>query len=102
VWLAADLLDGVSGRKILLLVTDGRASANFRGFEEAAERVVSHGITVHTIQTVSPKLWARIDTGRDPSESLRTLASRTKGSFVFKDPTDLPEHVGTLVRTSGR
>lgn len=102
VWQTAAALDGASGHKVLVVITDGRASANIRGFEEAAERVVTGDIQVHSVVTIDRKLAAQIDNDADPSAALRVLATRTGGTVAHKNPAELPDYVGTLVRKFGR
>ncbi|MEZ5317053.1 MAG: vWA domain-containing protein [Vicinamibacterales bacterium] len=80
VYEGADTLAPEPGRKFMLLVTDGAATANTVGFESALAHVRASGITVHVASTLTSP-YARDEWGPSPLTRLRRLAAETGGQY---------------------
>lgn len=97
---ATAALAGTQGRRILILVTDGRATGNRFGFAEALERVRQTGTLVHAVR-VQPRVgqggWLE-DLSVDPSDNLKALARASAGTFVEVKEDRFPFFLGELVK----
>ena len=99
---AAAALADAQGRRILILVTDGRATGNSFGFADALDRVRETGIVAHAIR-VHPRVgrggWVE-DLSVDPSDNLKALAKASGGSFTEAKEDRFPFVLGELVRNT--
>jgi len=93
------LLETVAGSRVVVLVTDGMASANVHGFEESKARIVQAKVIVHVAA------WKRADSNDvrddpkgDPSTRLRLLAQGTGGTFAVVPLVDLPAYFTEMMR----
>ena len=77
---AAGLLELERTPRLILLMSDGRASANVHGFEAARARVTRAGIVVHA---AAPQVRVRQpgEKSQEPVDRLRRLAIETGGVF---------------------
>jgi hypothetical protein len=98
---AAAALADARGRRILILVTDGRATGNRFGFADALDRVRQTGTVVHAVR-VLPRVgqggWVE-DRTVDPSHNLRVVAKASRGSFIEVKEDRFPFFLGELVRS---
>ncbi len=101
-WHASEVLEHTMGLRVAILVTDGRASANVRGFDETLERVRKAGIVVHGVVTISASTSADADGDADPAAAIRTIATESNGRFARRVPTALPDYLTTLLRALPR
>jgi hypothetical protein len=97
---AAEALADAPGRRILILVTDGRATGNRLGFADALDRVRQTGTVVHAIR-VNPRVgqggWIE-DLSVDPSDNLKALAKASGGTFLEMREDRFPFLLGELIR----
>lgn len=87
---AAGILASERGRRAIVLLTDGQATANVRSVSEAAREAASRNVSVHAILE-EPIGFFKGSAGRDTS--LRQLAELTGGLFRLDDrvtPDDAP------------
>jgi Mg-chelatase subunit ChlD len=95
---AATALSNESGRRGIIVITDGRATGNRLGFEELLERLklASLPVFVVSIDPWSEKLANRTRPNPDPGTSLERLARTTGGICIFVERKAL---LSALVRT---
>jgi len=74
----------------VILVTDGRASGNIRGFDEALASAQRDNVSIHVIALDAPynRLVNR-DRPGDPTDRLRVIAHGTRGGYVEAELTDI-------------
>jgi Mg-chelatase subunit ChlD len=73
---AAKALQSAARPKGIVVVTDGRSSANRVGFTEMSDRIARAGIPVFVVALVRDP-----DASPDPQQKLRELARNTDGTF---------------------
>lgn len=82
---AVSALERESGRRAIVLFTDGRATANLHGLDEAVVHALAAGISIHVVSEAEDEVIA-VDTSNAvrvrPGASLEKLARATGGSFV--------------------
>ncbi|OFW21619.1 MAG: hypothetical protein A3G21_14550 [Acidobacteria bacterium RIFCSPLOWO2_12_FULL_66_21] len=92
IWDAADAavsaLDGETGRRAVILCTDGRATGNRMGMVDAADHAAASGVSLNI---VAPFLTAVIPQGRGviivrPERSLGAVADFTGGVLITEVP----------------
>lgn len=93
------LLSGDDGRRVLILVSDGRAAGSRLGFEDAADLAVHSAVTVYTTGPYAGLVGHRSDKSMlDPATALETLAKRTGGRFLVPGPgLDLRDIIARVV-----
>ena len=96
---AAGLLEGQRQPRIILLLSDGRASGNVNGFEAARARVTKAGVVIHA---ASPAVRAREpgEKSEEPAYRLRRLTVETGGVFGEVREGDIGKFFGDAI--SGR
>ena len=98
---ATAVLADAQGRRILILVTDGRARGNRVGFAGAFDCIRQTGTVVHAIR-VHPRVgqggWVE-DLSVDPSDNLKALAKASGGSFSEVKEDRFPFVIGELVKS---
>ncbi len=99
VWDAVDealsLIEAESGRRAVILWSDGRASGNLRGRFDVAERARAAGIPVHVVSPPTERMIRQTETTAvriRPGVYLEWLAETTGGRFLVA----LPEPVRPL------
>ena len=75
---AATALEGATGRRAIIVVTDGRSTANRIGFAEILGRLERDRLPVFVVA-----LDLRGVAGQDPAIRLRQLAEKTGGRYLF-------------------
>ena len=99
---ATAALADAPGRRILILVTDGRARGNRVGFADALDCIRQTGTVVHAIR-VHPRVgqggWVE-DLSVDPSDNLKALAKACGGSFSEVKEDRFPFVLGELVKST--
>jgi hypothetical protein len=96
VYASVQALEGASERKQILLISDGKASANLHGFEETRDFAKLAAVTITAVYVLSNK---RIEPGEpDPTDRLKSLADATGGRYAEKSPKELPAYCGTVVK----
>jgi len=81
IYLASQNLAGKSGRKVLVLVTDGGDTANTVTYAEALEQALRGEVMVYSIIDVPIEASAGRDTGGE--HALITLAEQTGGKYFY-------------------
>ena len=103
---AAESLAARDGDRVILLVTDGRASGNVLGFDDALKDALSAGVRVYVfdMRSASDLSVENRHTFNDPdgpNRDLRRIAVNTNGAYVAIDRTirlSLPRLVEQTVR----
>jgi hypothetical protein len=92
-------LEGFPGTRVVLLISDGRASGNVRGFQEAFARVRSSGVIFY-VAALDASYNRRINEDRsaDPTERLRALARATGGAYGEPEIVDLAATCATFAK----
>ncbi len=84
VYSAAEVLEREPGRRAIILITDGQATGNMHGLQEAILRAMAAGVTVSTVSLREDRLIS-LDRTRAarvrPSMTLKDLADGTGGGF---------------------
>lgn len=97
IWDAIDLgtrvLATETGWRILLVVTDGRASGNVLGLEDAASRAALAGVTVHVIES-----GLLVEPDADLHRRSRT---QEEGHTIFDEGKQIRPLLDHLVQTTG-
>ena len=94
------------GDRIVLLITDGRASGNVLGFDDALKHVLAAGVRVyvfdvHNATDLSEKNRRVLDDPDGPNRDLRRIALNTNGEYIVVDRTNrttLPRSVEKTVK----
>jgi hypothetical protein len=85
VYLGVGLLEATSDRRVVVLISSGRATGNSHGFDEALHRAIDSAVTVHTACPAegesSPKTL-QADRPYDPCTRLKRLAEATGGRYA--------------------
>ena len=105
--LALPLFANEQGRRLIVLVTDGRASGNLAPVEDVAKRAAAAGVAVSMVELeATPRTLEMIGTPNVPSPApfLRWLASATGGNHHLArvNPEMLVHDPGPLVATALR
>jgi hypothetical protein len=98
---AAASLAARDGDRVVLLITDGRASGNVLGFDDALKDALSAGVRVYVFDMHSASDRRILDDADGPSRDLRRIALNTNGEYVAIDRTirlTLPRLVEKTVR----
>lgn len=96
VYASVQTLQGAAERKQILLITDGKASANLHGFEEARDFAKRAAVAITALYVLSNK---RVEPGEpDPTDRLKGLADATGGRYAEKSLKELPAYCGTVVK----
>jgi hypothetical protein len=98
---AVQMLSSQTGRKAILLVSDGQASGNTRSYREVAEAAASQGVAISVVGEESVLSFAPVKLmsiiGKDPTVPLRTIAEISGGTF-FLDKAVVTPGVPCFVR----
>ena len=103
---AAASLAERDGDRIVLLITDGRASGNVLGFDDALNHALAAGLRVfvfdiHNPSDLDAKNRRVLDDPNGPNRDLRRIAVNTNGGYiVVSRPSriSLPRAVETIVK----
>ena len=86
---ASAMLEPVSGRKAIIVVTDGMSNSDQRTREETLTLVGEQGISIYTIGLGDPSQGTETYAGID-EPTLKTIAEESGGVYTFApDPEDL-------------
>jgi hypothetical protein len=106
VYRAAELLEERSGRREILMLTDGRSSANERGFQQALDKAKQAGVRVNiglprTELFRSSRAPNVLNANRagDPAERLKQLADATGGRYMEHSVSGLTSFVADVARS---
>jgi len=111
VYQGAGLLETTADRRVIVLISEGRATGNVHGFDEAVDRARQIGVVVHVAcpaEGESPPKTLRADRPNDPCTRLKRLAEATGGRYAEPWVSRPREHqlekfVGEVVKaTSSR
>ena len=105
VYRAAELLQERTGRREILMATDGKSSANEHGFQEALDKSKQAGVRVN-IGLPRTELWrtsrapVTLNANRpgDPAERLKKLTEATGGRYAELSVWDLPRFFAEVAR----
>lgn len=100
-----EVLEERTGPRAILMVTDGKSSANVRSYQEALERSKHSGVRVN-IGVARTELWrtsrkpVTLNANRpgDPAERLKKLAEATGGKYGEMSVWDLPSFFAEVAR----
>lgn len=105
VYRGAEVLNDAAGAKAILMVTDGRASANQRSYQEALDQSRQSGVCVNIavarmeLRRTSPKpKTLHAERPGDPTERLKRLAEATGGRYAELSQWDLPGFFADIAR----
>ncbi len=105
VYRGAEVLDERPGPRAIVMVTDGRSSANVHGFQEALDRARQAGVRIsigvgRTELMSSSKRILTLNANRpgDPAEGLKKLTEATGGRYAELAVLDLPAFFADVVR----
>lgn len=99
VYSVVEALEASPDRRVILLFSDGKASANIHGFAEALERARRSAVTVNVVVVVASKTKTlEADRPGDPAERLKKMADATGGRYVERNLTEVPAYCGDFVR----
>ena len=96
---ASGRLEETNATRVIILITDGRANANERSFDEAVRRLTAASVRVFPI-TRDDGRRSRPDP--DPVERLRQLAAATGGEHLTWRPGKLDEALALAMRSARR
>lgn len=105
VYRGVEVLEERTGPRTILMVTDGRSSANVRGFQEALDRATQGGVRVNigfvrTELMSSSRRLLTLNANRpgDPAERLKKLTDATGGRYAELSVQDLPAFFAEVAR----
>jgi hypothetical protein len=105
VYRAAEVLEERSGPRAILMVTDGRSSANVHGYQEALERSKQSGVRINIglartelWRTSRPPMTLNANRAGDPAERLKKLTEATGGRYAELSAWDLPAFFAEVAR----
>ena len=93
-----DALQGVDGRKVILVLTDGQDSASSTGWRDALERAIADEVMIYSIGLEVEYFDGVRNRRTSPDRSLRRLAEETGGGYFELQETD--ELGSTFTRVS--
>jgi uncharacterized protein (DUF58 family) len=93
---AADALAPATGRRLVIVITDGKSTGNRVGFQDIAARLERDRISVLIIA-----LDLARRPGPDPAVRLRALAERTGGTYVLVKRNGVRAAVGRALSAAG-
>ena len=93
-----DALQGVDGRKVVLVLTDGQDSASQKGWREVLEQAIAEDVMIYSIGLEVEYFDGLRNRRTSPDSSLRRLAQETGGGYFELQETD--ELGSTFTRVS--
>ena len=93
-----DALQGVDGRKVVLVLTDGQDSASQKGWREVLEQAIAEDVMIYSIGLEVEYFDGVRNRRTSPDNSLRRLAQETGGGYFELQETD--ELGSTFTRVS--
>ena len=93
-----DALQGVDGRKVVLVLTDGQDSASQKGWREVLEQAIAEDVMIYSIGLEVEYFDGVRNRRTSPDSSLRRLAQETGGGYFELQETD--ELGSTFTRVS--
>ena len=93
-----DALQGVEGRKVVLVLTDGQDSASQKGWREVLEQAIAEDVMIYSIGLEVEYFDGARNRRTSPDSSLRRLAQETGGGYFELQETD--ELGSTFTRVS--
>ena len=93
-----DALQGVDGRKVVLVLTDGQDSASQKGWREVLEQAIAEDVMIYSIGLEVEYFDGIRNRRTSPDSSLRRLAQETGGGYFELQETD--ELGSTFTRVS--
>jgi hypothetical protein len=100
------VLEERTGPRAILMVTDGKASANEHSFQEAIEKSKQAGVRVNIglartelFRTSRPPVTLNANRPGDPAERLKKLADGTNGRYAELSVWDLPGFFAEVARS---
>jgi hypothetical protein len=102
---AAEVLNDAAGARAILMVTDGKGTANQHSYQEALDRSRQSGVKINiavvrtelTRSSAKPKTL-HADRPGDPAERLKRLADVTGGRYAELSRWDLPAFFAEVAR----
>ena len=85
VYQGAGLLEATADRRVIVLISEGRATGNVHGFDEAVDRARQLGVVIHVAcpaESESPPKTLQADRPNDPCTRLKRLAEATGGRYA--------------------
>jgi hypothetical protein len=105
VYRAVEILVARPGARAILMVTDGRASANVHGYQEGLDRAIQAGVRVNIafartelFRTGRPPITLNANRPGDPAERLKKLADGTGGKYGEMSVWDLQKFFADVAR----
>lgn len=105
VYRAVEVLEERPGPRAILMVTDGKSSANVHGYEEVLERSKQGGVRVHIgfartelMRSSRKPLTLNADRPGNPAERLKKLAEGTGGKYAEMSVWDLASFFTEVAR----
>lgn len=93
-----DALQGIAGRKVILVLTDGQDSASRTGWRDVLRRAVAEDVMIYSIGMEVEYFDGVRRRRTSPDRSLRRLAEETGGGYFELEETD--ELGATFTRVS--
>ena len=93
-----DALQGVDGRKVVLVLTDGQDSASQTGWRDVLEQAIAEEVMIYSIGMEVEYFDGARNRRTSPDRSLRRLAEETGGGYFELEETD--ELGSTFTRVS--
>jgi len=93
-----DALQGIDGRKVVLVLTDGQDSASQKGWREVLEQAIAEDVMIYSIGLEVEYFDGLRNRRTSPDSSLRRLAQETGGGYFELQETD--ELGSTFTRVS--
>ena len=105
VYRAGEVLNDAAGPRAILMVTDGKSTANYRSYQEALDRSRQSGVKIYIAvvrtelkrSSSKPKTF-HADRPGDPAERLKRLADATGGRYAELSRWDLPGFFGEVAK----
>ena len=93
-----DALQGIEGRKVVLVLTDGQDSASQKGWRDVLEQAIAEEVMIYSIGLEVEYFDGLRNRRTRPDRSLRRLAEETGGGYFELQETD--ELGSTFTRVS--
>ena len=83
-----DALQGIEGRKVVLVLTDGQDSASQKGWRDVLEQAIAEEVMIYSIGLEVEYFDGLRNRRTRPDRSLRRLAEETGGGYFELQETD--------------